>query len=122
MKELRKLRKTANIPEIINLDGYNKEQRDKIYNIPADIFIPAAGSFTINEENVKWLISSGVKLVVEVANIPTTQAAERILRENKILVMQKYFIRSYIWLKPDASLTWTHRCVINNKYSTHLRI
>ncbi len=94
MKELRKLRRTIKIPELSDLEGYGKEPRDKIYNIPVDIFIPAAGSFTINEETVPSLISSGVKLIVEAANIPTTSAAEKILRDKGVWIIPDFLVNA----------------------------
>ncbi|MCF8885595.1 MAG: Glu/Leu/Phe/Val dehydrogenase [Nitrososphaerota archaeon] len=94
MKELRNLRRKVKYPELVDLEGYSKEPRDKIYHIPADIFIPAAGSFTINEETVKHLIDSGVKLVIEAANIPTTPTAEKILKENGVWVMPDFLVNA----------------------------
>ncbi|MCX8193591.1 MAG: Glu/Leu/Phe/Val dehydrogenase [Nitrososphaeria archaeon] len=94
MKEMRNLRKKIKYPELVDLVGYKKEHRDKIYHIPADIFIPAAGSYTINEETVDYLLSSGVKLIVEAANIPTSPTAEKILREKNVLIIPDFLVNA----------------------------
>lgn len=94
MKELRNLRRKIRYPELVGLECYNKEERDKIYRVPVDIFIPAAGSFTINEETVTYLLSSKVKLIVEAANIPTTPNAEKLLRENNVMLLPDFLVNA----------------------------
>lgn len=123
MKELRNLRKKIKYPELINLELYKKEERDKIYHIPADIFIPAAGSFTINEETVDHLISSGIKLIIEAANIPTTPTAEKILKEKNVLIIPDILVNAggvigsyieYIGGTVKQAFDYIHYKVTNN--------
>lgn len=94
MNELKDLRKKVKYPQLSDLTGYKKEPSEKIYNVNADIFIPAAASYTINEWTVRELLSSNVKLIVEAANIPTSPEAESILREKKVLIIPDFLVNA----------------------------
>ncbi|WP_440947484.1 Glu/Leu/Phe/Val family dehydrogenase [Methanosarcina sp. T3] len=60
---------------------------DAILSVPCDIWIPAARPDVINENNVYLL---DTKLVVEGANIPVTEGAEKILSEMGILYVPDF--------------------------------
>jgi len=60
---------------------------NEIVSVPCDIWIPAARPDVINEKNVHLL---NTKLVVEGANIPITEGAEKILYEKGILYVPDF--------------------------------
>jgi glutamate dehydrogenase (NAD(P)+) len=60
---------------------------DDVVSIPCDIWIPAARPDVISENNVHLL---NTKLVVEGANIPITEGAEKILYEKGILYVPDF--------------------------------
>jgi len=94
MEELKLLRTKTKAPMLNDLNIMLKEPRDKIFEKEVDIFIPAATSYTINEQNVYKLISSKVKIVVEAANIPTTKGAEKILQQNGVWVIPDFLVNA----------------------------
>ena len=47
-----------------------EEMDDVIWHLPADIFIPAAGSRLVNEARLDSMINSGVELISSGANVP----------------------------------------------------
>ena len=69
--------------------GYDIRDKDEIFEIDLDIFIPAAMGGVINNKTAPKLLENGVKMVVEAANIPTTVDACEYMHKNKI------------WLIPD---------------------
>ena len=69
--------------------GYDIRDKDEIFEIDLDIFIPAAMGGVINNKTAPKLIGNGIKMVVEAANIPTTADACEYMHKNKI------------WLIPD---------------------
>ncbi len=69
--------------------GYDIRDKDEIFEIDLDIFIPAAMGGVINNKTAPKLLENGVKMVVEAANIPTTADACEYMHKNKI------------WLIPD---------------------
>jgi len=67
-------------------DG-KKLDRDAVIDIECDIWIPAAQSDVIDEENVQRLKA---KLVIEGANIPITKGAEKYLYEKGVLCVPDF--------------------------------
>ncbi|MEA3277332.1 MAG: Glu/Leu/Phe/Val dehydrogenase [Pseudomonadota bacterium] len=61
--------------------------RDEVVGLPCDIWVPAARPDVIREDNVNRLQA---RLVVEGANIPFTEGAERILHERGVLVVPDF--------------------------------
>jgi glutamate dehydrogenase (NAD(P)+) len=61
--------------------------RDEFVNIPVDIFVPAAQPDVITEANAPLL---NCKLMLQGANIPCTEAAERILHERGIVCVPDF--------------------------------
>lgn len=72
---------------VIDYPGGEKLGSDAILSVPCDIWIPAARPDVINEKNVHLL---NAKLVVEGANIPVTEGAEKILYEKGILYVPDF--------------------------------
>ncbi len=72
---------------VLDYPGGEKLGSDGILSVPCDIWIPAARPDVINENNVHLL---NAKLVVEGANIPVTEGAEKILYEKGILYVPDF--------------------------------
>ena len=53
-----------------NLNGYNIQDKDEIFEIDSDIFIPAAMGNVIVDETASKLLDHGVKIVVEASKSP----------------------------------------------------
>jgi glutamate dehydrogenase (NAD(P)+) len=70
--------------------GYDIRDKDEIFEIGLDIFIPAAMGGVINNKTSSKLIGNGVKMVVEAANIPTTSDADEYLYKNKIWIIPDF--------------------------------
>jgi glutamate dehydrogenase (NAD(P)+) len=67
---------------VTDYDGAERRDGDAIIDVECDIWIPAARPDVIHEANVDRL---NTRLIVQGANIPITDAAERILHEKGIL-------------------------------------
>ncbi|AKB85288.1 Glu/Leu/Phe/Val dehydrogenase [Methanococcoides methylutens] len=72
---------------VVDYPGGQKLERDAVIDVDCDIWIPAARPDVLNEENVHRLRT---KLVVEGANIPITQGAEKYLHEKGILCVPDF--------------------------------
>jgi glutamate dehydrogenase (NAD(P)+) len=70
--------------------GYDIRDKDEIFEIALDIFIPAAMGGVINNKTSSKLVRNGVKMVVEAANIPTTSDAGEYLHKNKIWIIPDF--------------------------------
>ncbi len=70
--------------------GYDIRDKDEIFEIALDIFIPAAMGGVINNKTAPKLLGNGVKMVVEAANIPTTVDACEYLYKNKIWIIPDF--------------------------------
>ncbi|WP_343747634.1 Glu/Leu/Phe/Val dehydrogenase dimerization domain-containing protein [Fluviicola sp.] len=70
-EEIQELFLTKNGNEIIhpNLQSF-EEINAKIWDIPADVFIPCAASRLITQEQVERMIQSGVQVIAAGANVP----------------------------------------------------
>jgi glutamate dehydrogenase (NAD(P)+) len=67
--------------------GDEELPRDRWLTVDAEVLIPAAVADAINEDNCDRVTA---RLVVEAANIPTTDTAERRLRERGVLVIPDF--------------------------------
>lgn len=72
---------------VLDYPGGKKLDIDAVIAIPCDIWIPAARPDVINESNVHLL---NTKLIIEGANIPITERAEKILYEAGILYVPDF--------------------------------
>jgi len=70
--------------------GYDIKDKEEIFEIALDIFIPAAMGGVINNKTAPKLLGNGVKMVVEAANIPTTVDACEYLYKNKIWIIPDF--------------------------------
>ena len=72
---------------VTDYPGATMLDRDAVVGIECDIWIPAARPDVVNEENVDQLRT---RLVVQGANIPFTEGAEKILHERGILCVPDF--------------------------------
>lgn len=69
---------------------YDIRDKDEIFDVDADIFIPAALGGVINDKTAPKLREHGVKIIVEAANIPTLPSADEYLIKNGILIIPDF--------------------------------
>lgn len=69
---------------------YRIRDKDEIFEIDSDIFIPAAVSDSINDSTAPKLLEHGVKMIIEAANIPTSPSADSYLYENGVLIVPDF--------------------------------
>jgi glutamate dehydrogenase (NAD(P)+) len=74
--------------------SYNISDKDTIFEVEADIFIPAAMTGVINDKTAPKLLEQGVKVIVEAANIPTTHSADEYLIDKGILIIPDFIANS----------------------------
>ena len=100
--------------------GYDIRDKDEIFEIALDIFIPAAMGGVINNKTSSKLVGNGVKMVVEAANIPTTSDAGEYLHKNKIWIIPDFLanaggvIGSFVEYQEE--LKRKHLILLNIKY------
>ncbi|MFB5600508.1 MAG: Glu/Leu/Phe/Val dehydrogenase [Nitrososphaeraceae archaeon] len=70
--------------------GYDIRDKDEIFETNLDIFIPAAMGGVINNKTASKLLGNGVKMIVEAANIPTTDDACEYLYQNKTWIIPDF--------------------------------
>ncbi len=73
---------------------YNILDKDEIFNVDSDIFIPAALTGVINDKTASKLLEHNVKIIIEGANIPTTPSADQYLVNNNILIIPDFLANS----------------------------
>jgi glutamate dehydrogenase (NAD(P)+) len=73
-----------------DLDGYTILNKNQIFEIDSDIFIPAAMGNVIVDETVTKILDHGVKIVVEAANLPTAKKADEYLNSNGVWVIPDF--------------------------------
>jgi len=91
MKDMRGKETLANLKK--EEDGestYRIRDKDEIFEIDSDIFIPAAVSDSINDRTASKLLEQDTKVIVEAANIPTSPSADRYLHENGVLIVPDF--------------------------------
>jgi glutamate dehydrogenase (NAD(P)+) len=76
---------------VVDYPDGEKFDRDEIVGFECDIWIPAARPDVVNADNMKQLKA---KLVVEGANIPVTEEAEKYLHEKGILCIPDFIANS----------------------------
>jgi glutamate dehydrogenase (NAD(P)+) len=85
--------------------GDREMARDDFLSIPAEIFIPAAVPDTLRADNAE---SVNAKLVVEAANICTTDEAQQILYKRGVTVIPDFVANSgansWWWWTMDGSI------------------
>lgn len=73
------------------LDYVQLLTHEELLQLPVDLLIPASVSQVIHEGNAE---SIQAKIVVEAANMPTTQEADEILREKGVLVLPDFMVNA----------------------------
>lgn len=86
MKDMKGRAKLSDLKE----SGYDISDKDEIFETNLDVFIPAAMSGVINDKTASKLMGNGVKMIVEGANIPTTDYASEYLHNNKIWIIPDF--------------------------------
>lgn len=64
--------------------------RDSIFKISANVFVPAATANVIDKQTAPMLLDSGVKIIVEGANIPTTKWSDDFLHKKGIWIIPDF--------------------------------
>lgn len=98
---------------VAGFPGGEQIERERIFRIPCDIFIPAALENQIDEYTASQL---QCQIVVEGANGPTTDAGDKVLRERGILVVPDILanaggvVVSYFeWVQGLQSFFWSEK-------------
>ena len=69
---------------------YDILDKDDIFEVDSDAFIPAAMGLVINDKTAPRLLEHGIKLIVEAANIPTTPTADEYLNKNGVWIIPDF--------------------------------
>lgn len=88
-KLMRDMKGKAKLSDLKNY-GYDIRDKDEIFENELDVFIPAAMGGVINNKTAPKLLGNGVKMIVEAANIPTTDDASKYFHDNKIWVIPDF--------------------------------
>jgi glutamate dehydrogenase (NAD(P)+) len=70
--------------------SYDINDRDGIFEVDSDIFIPAAVSDVITDRTASKLLKNRVKIVVEAANLPTSPSASEYLHKNDVWIIPDF--------------------------------
>jgi glutamate dehydrogenase (NAD(P)+) len=69
---------------------YDIRDKDEIFEVESDVFIPAAMGGVINDKTAPKLLEHGVRIIVEAANIPTLPSADKYLNKNGVWVIPDF--------------------------------
>jgi len=69
---------------------YNIRDKDEIFEVNSDIFIPAAMGRVINDKTAPKLLEHGIRIIVEAANIPTLPSADEYLNKNGVWIIPDF--------------------------------
>jgi glutamate dehydrogenase (NAD(P)+) len=69
---------------------YDIKDKDEIFEVDLDVFIPAAVGDVITDKTAPKLLEHGVKIVVEAANLPTIPKADEYLNKNGIWIIPDF--------------------------------
>jgi glutamate dehydrogenase (NAD(P)+) len=69
---------------------YNILDKDEIFEVDSDIFIPAAMGGVINDKTAPKLLEHGIRIIVEAANIPTIPSADEYLNKNGVWIIPDF--------------------------------
>jgi glutamate dehydrogenase (NAD(P)+) len=93
MKDMKGKEKLADLSEIKN-GSYHISDKDRIFEVGADVFIPAAMTGVINDRTAPKILDQGIKVIVEAANIPTTPSADQYLIDKGLLIIPDFLANS----------------------------
>jgi len=95
MKDMKGKEKLADLSEIKNGPySYDISDKDRIFEVGADVFIPAAMTGVINDRTAPKILDQGIKVIVEAANIPTTPSADQYLIGKGLLLIPDFLANS----------------------------
>jgi glutamate dehydrogenase (NAD(P)+) len=69
---------------------YDIRDKNEIFEVDSDVFIPAAMGGVINDKTAPKLLEHGVRIIVEAANIPTLPSADKYLNKNGVWVIPDF--------------------------------
>jgi glutamate dehydrogenase (NAD(P)+) len=92
MRDMREKEKLADLSNVQH--NYDVSDKDRIFEVQADIFIPAAMTGVINDKTAPKILNQGIKTIVEAANIPTTPSADQYLINNGVLIIPDFLANS----------------------------
>ncbi len=91
--------------------GSNDIKRDDLFALPVDLLVPAALENQITKDNAGAIQA---RIVLELANGPTTPGADKIMRENKVMVIPDILANAggvtvsyFEWVQDLGSYFWT---------------
>jgi glutamate dehydrogenase (NAD(P)+) len=70
--------------------SYDINDRDGIFEVDSDIFIPAAVGDVITDRTASKLLKNRVKIIVEAANLPTSPSASEYLHKNNVWIIPDF--------------------------------
>jgi glutamate dehydrogenase (NAD(P)+) len=73
-----------------DLKGYNIYDKEGIFDIDLDIFIPAAIGDVITDKTASKLLKHNIKMVIEAANLPTLPSAGEYLHKNGVWIIPDF--------------------------------
>ena len=73
-----------------DLNGYDLYDKEGIFDVDSEVFIPAAIGDVINNKTASKLLEHNVKMVVEAANLPTLPGAGEYLHTNGIWIIPDF--------------------------------
>jgi glutamate dehydrogenase (NAD(P)+) len=73
-----------------DLKGYDIYDKEGIFDVDSDIFIPAAIGDVISDKTASKLLKHNIKMVVEAANLPTLPKAGEYLHKNGVWVIPDF--------------------------------
>jgi glutamate dehydrogenase (NAD(P)+) len=73
-----------------DLKGYDIYDKEGIFEVDSDIFIPAAIGDVITDKTASKLLKHNVKMVVEAANLPTLPGAGQYLHANEVWIIPDF--------------------------------
>jgi glutamate dehydrogenase (NAD(P)+) len=92
MKDMRDKEKLSDLSD--RKCSYNISDKDTIFEVKADVFIPAAMTGVINDSTAPKILEQEIKVIIEAANIPTTSSADSYLIDNGILIIPDFIANS----------------------------
>lgn len=92
MRDMREKEKLADLSNVQHT--YDVSDKDRIFEVEADIFVPAAMTGVINDKTAPKILDQGIKTIIEAANIPTTPSADQYLVNNGVLIIPDFLANS----------------------------
>jgi len=78
------------ITKFSDLKGYDIYDKEAIFEVDSDIFIPAAIGDVITDKTASKLLEHNIKMVVEAANLPTMANAGQYLHKNGVWIIPDF--------------------------------